>query len=72
MNLILDERIGQFVESAEEVEGLFDAEFSIKSQFLRHVTDSRTGNATFFRPRYATKNVHLAAIQVVSTDDTAQ
>ena len=71
-HLRFDKRIGQIVHAAEIFQRLFDCKFAIESQFLRHVTESWTGNATLFSPGLATKDGNLSAVETTTTNDTTQ
>ena len=71
-HLRFDKRIGQIVHAAEIFQRLFDCKFAIESQFLRHVTDSWTGNATLLGPGLTAKDVNFSTVETATTDDATQ
>ena len=54
------------------MESLFDCEFAIESQFLRHITDSWTGNAALLSARLTTKDVNFSTVETATADDAAE
>ena len=68
----MDVFIRQFEQTTEIFQRLLDSEFAVESQFLGHVTDSWTGNATLFRARFTTKDENLSTVETATTDDTTQ
>ena len=72
IHLWFDERIGQFVDASEIFQRLLDGEFAVEGQFLRHVTDSGTGNAALFGARFSTKDVDLSTVETATTDDPTE
>ena len=71
-HLRFDKRIGQIVHAAEIFQRLFDCKFAIEGQFLRHVTDTGTGNATLLGPGLTAKDVNFSTVETATTDDATQ
>lgn len=64
--------VGHSVYPPEVVRAVFYGELSYESDVLRHVTDSRTGNATFLRARPPTEDEHFTGIELPPADNAGE
>lgn len=71
-HLRFDEGGRQVVDAPKVLQRLFDGEFAVQSQFLRHVADPRTGDPAFDRTRLSTKHQHFAAVEAAPANDAAE
>jgi len=71
-HLRLDEGWRQLVDTTEVFKSLLDAKFSVKGQFLGHVSDTTTRNATLYRSGLTAKHHHFTAVETATSDNTAQ
>ena len=62
----------QIIDATKVLEGLLDGEKAVQCQLLRHVTDSRAGDAALRSAGFVTQYQHLSAVEAPATDYATQ
>ena len=71
-HLHLNVFIWQLMETTEVFQRLLDGEFAVEGQYLRHVTDTSTGDAALFGARLTAKDVDLSTVETATANDAAE